>query len=117
VYVQYPQVSGELCGTCTCYSSQQNLDKGGNPLPHLGLFFFFFLVLHSIITGLINKGLYSSSLMLVAISFCVLSAIWSMFLCVSGIKHLLAVAVNHLKRPVVEVRTEAERAGEMHQST
>lgn len=55
--------------------------------------------------------------MLVAISFCVLSAIWSMFLCVSGIKHLLAVAVNHLKRPVVEVRTEAERAGEMHQST
>ena len=80
-------------------------------------FFLFFPVLHSIIAGLISKGLYSSSLMQVAISFCVLSAIWSMFLCVLGIKHLLAVAVNYLKQPVVEVRTEAERAGEMHQST
>ena len=116
MYVQLSQVSGELCGTCTCYSSQQNLDKGGNPLPHLGLFFVFSsLALNN--AGLINKGLYSSSLMQVAISFCVLSAIWSMFLCVLGIKHLLAVAVNYLKQPVVEVRTEAERAGEMHQST
>ena len=59
--------------------------------------FSFFSVLHSIIAGLINKGLYSSSVMLVAISFCVLSTIWSMFLCVLGIKHLLAVAVTHLK--------------------
>lgn len=112
LYVQFSRVSGELCGTCTCYSSQRNLEKGGNPLPHLGLFLFF-SVSHSVIAGLINKGLYSSSVMLVAISFCVLSAIWSMFLCVLGIKHLLAVAVNHLKRPVVEARTEAERAGEV----
>lgn len=94
------------------------LGEGWETLPHLGLFLFF-SVSHSVIAGLINKGLYSSSVMLVAISFCVLSAIWSMFLCVLGIKHLLAVAVNHLKRPVVEARTEAEgwrvghRAGQL----
>ena len=92
------------------------LGQGWEPTPPSWPFFFF-TVLHSIIAGLINKGLYSSSLMQVAISFYVLSAIWSMFLCVLGIKHLLAVAVNYLKQPVVEVRTEAERAGEMHQST
>lgn len=35
--------------------------------------------------------------MLVAISFCVLSAVWSVFLCVLGIEHLPAIAFSSVK--------------------
>lgn len=43
-------------------------------------------------------------MMLVAISFCVLSAVWSVFLCVLGIEHLPAIAFSSVKWPIVGVR-------------